>query len=368
MSVGADLIDSRLPWIHRLGTLEQARSLRSAGPRLRAIRQGGERLGAMLREQGPVVCVRTLNLSTLLYPTAFAFSGSVPLPWPYVVMTHRCLLVQVQTDAGIKNILWNPTDFEASEATPFFADLLRKMPNKDLGRKLLATQWDQADVQLRALGIAPEDIDVIAFDHFHTQDLRPLLGSALPDANGRSIAARFPNALLLAPAMEWEDWDDLHPLQQPWFIREGKRGIDPEKVVLFDGDLHLGEGCMILRTPGHTTGNQTLFVHGERGVFGCSENGCSADSWTPQQSRIPGLKHHATSSLREVVLNSNTPELAAEQYTSMILEKTVVDRSETQPGFVQMFPSSEVTPSVLAPGVVPSMRFEERNSGQLYRR
>jgi hypothetical protein len=57
----------------------------------------------------------------------------------------------------------------------------------------------------------------------------------------------------------------------------------------------------------------------------------------------------------DVVLNANTPELGAQQYTSMILERTIVDRVNRAPGFCQMFPSSEVTPSALAPGLTPTI-------------
>ena len=68
------------------------------------------------------------------------------------------------------------------------------------------------------------------------------------------------------------------------------------------------------------------------------------------------------------MLNSNTPELGAEQYTSMILERSVVDRVAENPAFVQMFPSSEVTPSLLSPGIRPSMIFGAIESGEVRRR
>ena len=204
----------------------------------------------------------------------------------------------------------------------------------------------------------PSDIDVIAFDHFHTQDLRPLLGTR------RGMAARFPNAYLLAPRREWDDWDDVHPFQAAWFIADGKKDVPPERVVLTDDDLALGDGCLLLRTPGHTSGNQTLFVHAEQGVFGCSENGTSADNWSPAASRIAGLRGFAGHQMLDVVLNANTPELGIEQYTSMMLEQSLVDRVAEAPSFVQMFPSSEVTSSFLAPGIRPSLdlrRDDQRN-------
>ena len=358
-------VDPRVPWVRALSDLDDARRLTTASARLVAYRRLGRQLGDELRDGPRVQAVRTIPLSTLVYPTTFAFNRAVPLPLPYVQLNHRCVLVQVRTDDGIKNVLFNPTDYVASEATPFFADMLAKMPNPELGRKLLAKQSGQVDEQLGRFGLSAADIDLIAFDHFHTQDLRPLLGSDVPNPDGSHIQARFPNALLLAPKAEWDDWDRLHPLQRAWFVEDGKRGVPADKVVLTDADVMLGEGCLILRTPGHTTGNQTLFAYGERGVFGVSENGCSADNWTPYESRIPGLRSFARRYDVEVVLNSNTPELAAEQYNSMVLERSVVDRCPDDPAFVQMFPSSEVTPSVLAPGIRPSKRYEERDSGTL---
>src|SRR5699024_9151961 len=139
---------------------------------------------------------------------------------------------------------------------------------------LIATEPPSLEAQLRELGLRPEDVDLLAFDHFHTQDLRPLLGSSEPRPDGSTLGPRFPNAYLLAPKVEWKAWDALHPLQKPWFIADGKRGVPEGRVVFTDDDLWLGPGCMLLRTPGHTVGNQTLFVHGKDGIFACSENAC----------------------------------------------------------------------------------------------
>ena len=349
-------IDRRIPWVRQILDLRDARAHRSPGPKLTAMRRAGKALGDDLRAQPKVVSVRTLPLTTLLYPTTFAFNRAVPLPWPYVQMFHRCLLIQVIAEGELRNILFNPTDYDASKATPFFAKMLDKVGER--GAKLLAKQNSHVDAQLADLGLSAKDIDIVAWDHFHTQDLRPILGDG-------TLRARFPNAMLLAPRLEWEDWGDLHPLQHSWFVRDGNVGVPDDKVILFDDDVSLGDGCMLLRTPGHTTGNQTLFVHADDGVFGCSENGTSADNWAPYESRIPGLKKYAELYNYEVILNSNTPELSAEQYTSMILEREMVDAVPGRPELFQMFPSSEVTPSAFAPGIRPTTVFKERTSGTL---
>ena len=355
-----DPVDDRLPWVRVIRDLETARALTLTGPRATAIRNAGIRLREDFRDQGPALSVRTIPLATLLYPLPFAFNRALWRPSPFVLMTHRSLLIQTQTGGVVRNILFNPTDYDASRATPYFARLIDRF-GEGLTRRLGKT-FGHVDVQLARYGLRPEDIDVIAFDHFHTQDLRPLLGTT---DSTKSISPRFPNAMLLAPRSEWEDWDDLHPLQRPWFVPGGKKGVPMDRVVLTDSDLSLGPGVALLRTPGHTTGNQTLFVHGERGIFGCSENATSADGWSPQASRLRGLRRFAETFDAEVILNSNTPELCAEQYTSMLLEKSMVDAAETNGDFLQMLPSSEVTPSWLCPGLRPSMIFKERDSGEV---
>lgn len=351
-----------VPWVRAIHHLDEARATRSAGRRLDEVRRSAERLSDELREGPKVLAVRTIPVSDLIYPTKYAFQTALRLPFPYVTMRHRCLLVQVEADGAVRNILFNPTDRESSRATPFFAHLLEKF---GWAEELIGKPFGTVEDGLRELGVAPEDIDLIAFDHFHTQDLRPTLGTTRGDGLRGPMPPRFPNAKLLAPRSEWVDWDHLHPMQRAWFIRDGKKDVPQERVVLTDGDLWLGAGCLLLRTAGHTSGNQTLFVHADDGVFGCSENGTSADNWSPYESRLPGLRSFARAYDLEVVLNSNTPEMGAEQYVSMVLERTMVDRVADAPAFVQMFPSSEVTPSPVAPGVRPSMIFGERTSGSI---
>jgi glyoxylase-like metal-dependent hydrolase (beta-lactamase superfamily II) len=355
-------IDGRRPWIRRIHHLDEARAIGAPGPRCEAVGRAARLLGDELRTDPTVQGVKTLDNTTLPYPTRFAFNGAVPLPWPYVTMTHRTLLVQLETEAGTKNVLFNPTDPDASRATPFFAKLAAKIQSiAPFAEKLLAKRFASLEEQLEGLGVSPEAIDVIAFDHFHTQDLRPILGT------DSGTPGRFPNAVLLAPRREWNDWDGLHPMQRAWFIAEGKQGIDPSRVIAFDGDLALGRGCLLVSTPGHTVGNQTLFVHSDEGVFGCSENGTSADNWSPRASTMPGLSRYADYYEVDVVLNSNTPEMGGDQYISMMLERSLVDPVPGREDFVQMFPSSEVTPSALAPAIRPAMIFGHRDGGRFAR-
>jgi glyoxylase-like metal-dependent hydrolase (beta-lactamase superfamily II) len=351
-------VDARIPWVRKVHDLDTAWSTGSSGGRQREVERAGRILGDSLRLGPKVVSVRTLPTSAAPYPIRFAFNGAVPAlaPGAMLVIQNRSLLVQVRTEVGIKNVLFNPTDGPANQATPFYARLLAKTPRPFL--KPFLPGPNRCAEQLAALGLSPADIDVIAFDHFHTQDVRPLLG-------GAGFRARFPNAYLLAPRVEWTDWDDLPMIQRAWFVPDGKRGVPESRVILTDADLALGEGCVLLRTPGHTTGNQTLFVHADDGVFGTSENGTASDNWSPLHSRMPGVKRAAAHLDLEVVLNANTPELSSEQYTSMLLERSVVDRVPGKPEFFQMFPSSEVTASLIAPLLKPTHSFFEMKSGEV---
>jgi glyoxylase-like metal-dependent hydrolase (beta-lactamase superfamily II) len=346
--------------LKRIRDLDEAWRASGTGPQLRAVKRAAEGLRERFAGGARCISVRTMPLTTLAYPTRYAFWAAAIAPAPLVTMTHRCTLVQFFEQGEVKNLLFNPTDIEGARATPFFARLIEQFGERIAD--LMAKKFAPLEDQLAALDIKPTDIDYVAFDHFHTQDLRKLLGTT-----DGSFAPRFPNATLLAPKNEWADWDDLHPFQKAWFVRDGKTGVNTKNVLLTENDLELGEGVMLLRTPGHTTGNQTLFMNTSSGVWGISENGTCADNWSPLASKIRGLAYTCKKQDLDIVLNANTPELGAIQYTSMVLERTIVDRLHRAPAFVQMFPSSEVTPSILSPGLSPTVVHKDLTHGDIVR-
>lgn len=344
------------PELRRITLFDEARprDLRGGhGRRLDAVRAAAHAFHGELAAGPRVVAVRSLTRSRLVYPTRYAFQGAALSPAPFVVMVHRTLLVQFLQAGELKTLLFNPTDVEGSKRTPFFVRLLEKLPPQAV--TLLAPPEPSLEAQLAGHGVRPEDVDYLAFDHFHTQDVR-------------GLGAQFPRAKLLAPRCEWEDWHRLHPMQAAWFVPDGRDGVDESKVVLTEADLSLGDGVALVRTPGHTSGNQTLFVATEHGIWGCSENATSVDSYAPLDSRIAGLARHARTYDVDLIMNLNTPEYGAEQYTSMVLERLVVDRVPHAPAFPQMFPSSEVTPSPLAPGLSPTLVFGSLTAGQVVTR
>jgi hypothetical protein len=338
--------------LKRIRDLDEAWRTTGNGPQLRAIKRAAEGLRERFAGGPRCVSVRTLPLSTLAYPTRYAFGAAAFAPPPLVSLTHRATLVQFFEQGELKNLVFNPTDIDGARATPFFTHMIEQFGDRVID--LVAKRFAPLEEQLRALGVEPRAIDYVAFDHFHTQDLSKL-------------STRFPNATLLAPKKEWDDWDDVHPFQRAWFVRDGKSNIAADRVLLTENDLELGEGVMLLRTPGHTSGNQTLFMNTSSGVWGISENGTCADNWSPLASKIKGLAYTCKKQDLDIILNSNTPEFGATQYTSMVLERTIVDRLHRAPAFVQMFSSSEVTPSVLAPGLSPTVLHESISHGDVVR-
>jgi hypothetical protein len=349
---------TKAPELKYIDVLDEAWRVRGLGKRHDAVREAAHVLRRRIEGGARVVSVRTLPLARAPYGTKFAFRGAAWSPAPYVLLDHRALLVQFLQRGQLKNFLFNPTDLQGARATPYFAKIVDAVPK--MFEEVLSPKFPPLEAQLGDLGVRPEEIDYVAFDHFHVQDLRPLLGTI----DGR-FRARFPKAKLVAPKIEWDEWDRLHPLQRAFFVEDGKRGVDASRVVFTDGDLELGDGVYLARTPGHTAGNQTLFLATEKGVWGCAENGVCADSYSPIDSTIPGLKQYARSTDVDLVLNLNTPESGADQYTSMSLERIVVDRVPRAPAFVQMFPSSELIPSALSPGLAPTLRFERITVGQV---
>ncbi len=352
------MIVNELDGLVRLSELDDAWRVTGHGPRLRAVEQGAVKLRERLASGSRVSAARSLPLTTLPYPTRYAFNGAATSLAPFVILTHRALLVQFMQRGALKHLLFNPTDIEGSRTTPYFARLAETLPKSI--EPLIVKKFDTLEAQLASLGISSNDIDYVAFDHFHTQDLRGLLGT-----QDGSRKARFANAKLIAQRSEWTDWDDLHPVQRAWFVEDGKKGIETSQVVLIDGDVLVGDGVMLVRTPGHTSGNQTLFVNTEQGIWGTSECGTSADNWTPHESRISGLRSLCLKQDLEVLINANTPEWGADQYTSMILERTIASRVKAAPRFVQMLPSSEVTAHFIAPGLKPTWSFGGIQVGRL---
>ena len=350
--------DAIPPELIRLTELDEAWRVCGAGARLGAIRRAGRRLRDRILASGSARCVRTADVATFPYPTRYGLEGAAALPWPFVFLRNRMHLVQVTADGRTITILVNPTDAERTARAPFFARMEERYGR--LARRILASEHPPVAEVLRDWAVSPEAVDYVTFDHLHVQDVRGLLAPQAP--GGRAF---LPNARLLAQRAELETLARLHPLQVEWYIPECLAGVPADRIIALDGDYAIGGGFALVRTPGHTGGNHTIVVVTDRGAWTISENGVCVDAYAPGASRIRGLARHARDTGVEVILNANTREGSLDQYTSMILEKTIADAVPDRPELPQHFPSSEMVAHPLAPGLSPTYSHVEITYGAL---
>jgi hypothetical protein len=351
VSATADLV--------RANELDGAWATRGAGARLEAVRRAGRKLRDRILASGAARCVRTVDLATFPYPTRYALQGVARSPAPYVFMRNRMQLVQTIGGGRLITVLVNPTDPDRSAAAPYFTRLEQRYGA--LTRRALSTIHARIPDTLAAWNVAPEAIDYITFDHLHVQDVRGLLA---PGPSGRAF---LPNAKLLAQRAELDTLAALHPLQVEWYIAQCLDGVPTDRIVGLDGDYTLGDGLAIVRTPGHTWGNHTIVVVTDRGAWTISENGVCVDAYAPGVSHLRGLARHARDTGAEVILNANTREGSLDQYTSMVLEKTLADGVPDRPEFPQHFSSSEMVPHVLTPALSPTYTHGAITHGEVIR-
>lgn len=330
----------------KLTEMDAAWAVRGSGARLDAVRRAGRRLRERVLASGVARSVRTIDLATFPYPTRYGLQGVAASPAPYVFMRNRMQLVQVAAGGRTVTILVNPTDPDRSKAAPYFARLIERYG--ETASKLLSAFHSSIEAALAGWGVSPEQIDYVTFDHLHVQDARGLLA---PGPGGR---AYLPNAKLLAQKAELETLAAIHPLQAEWYIPECLSSVPGDRIVALEGDYLIGAGFALVRTPGHTWGNHTLLVVTGTGAWTISENGVCVDAYAPGVSRIRGVAKHAREAGVEVILNANTREGSLDQYTSMVLEKTLADGVPEAPEWPQHFSSSEMVPHVLAPGLTPT--------------
>lgn len=360
------------PSFRRIEHFDAASAEHLTGRQLEAIRDVAPAFQQWFRDQGTIGAVRTCDLVALPYPREFALWRAAVSPAPFVRIFNRMMVVQWHDAGGVlRTLLAEPTDYELAANTPFFAKLAQRFEKV---QRSIVDYHPTVIEHLATLGISPDMVDYLTFDHLHTQDIRPWLGTTTPqpdlERQGRStrgepVSPFFPNARLLVMRDEWEMLAALHPLQRRWFQPETYRDIPLERVMILDHDTLIAPGLALVKTPGHTLGNHTVVLSTSTGIWTSSENGVHAECYEPAMSKIPGLARLADDYGVEVVLNANTPELAAIQYNSMVKEKLIADRGGPGGAWPQHFSSSEMTPWRLSPAVTPSFTYKGITHGMI---
>lgn len=345
-----------VPFQHFIGTRDAIRPL----DRIDNIREAAKDFRKTMLTHPKVLFYKTFELIRIPYPTKYAYLNACSFPTPFVHLCNKLFVIQFSSDDGIKTLLVSPSDWENQRETPFFAQL-------DKRAGVLATFMDQMIIRrkntvldvLQQIGLRPEDIDYITYDHLHTQNLTRWLG-------GKGQAAIFPNAKLLVMREEWESTKALLPWQNQWYCPEGIQDIDENRIELLDESVFLGDGSVaIMRTKGHTEGNHSIVAHTDQGLLVTSENGVSMDAYAPQYSKIAGLAEYSKRTNAEIIINGNTLEYGNDQYLSMIQEKEVAGHWPQDERFFNMALSSESDGFWLFPGTAPTVRMGDLEFGHL---
>jgi hypothetical protein len=160
----------------RIDAFDDSKTREDPGGELAAIREEARAFRSRFAETGMPEYVETFDLVSVPYPTRFGFWRAGTSRSPFVTITNRLVVVRWRDRGGSRRtLLFEPTDAELGENTPFYRKLSARFPKvlRGLGIKQHATVLDR----VRAIGIDPREVDFLAFDHQHTQDVRRLIGT-----------------------------------------------------------------------------------------------------------------------------------------------------------------------------------------------
>ncbi len=107
---------------------------------------------------------------------------------------------------------------------------------------------------LSALGWRAEDVDIVINTHLHYDHC----------GNNRL----FKNADFYVQSAEWLGAMNPLPHQRSIYLNElfDKNAVDTTRVHLLRGEVKLLDGIVLIATPGHSAGHQSVIVNTERGV------------------------------------------------------------------------------------------------------
>src|SRR5699024_3012885 len=353
----------------QIGHFVEAHEDDNPGKQLQRIKAAIPGFKEWFKATGKATAFHSFDLIKIPYPKKYGLWRAGKSPVPFIWFTNRMFIVQWEAEGRTWTLLNEPTETELAEGTPFYTELMEKYGER-LSKSFLTKTYGTVEGYLEEVGLKPEDVDFITYDHLHTQDLRRWLGTTKPQQDlspSEPVKPYFPNAKLIVQQKEWDILPCLHPLQNMWYQPEVYDDIPLDRILFTEGDILLGPGVAIMWTPGHSQGNHSLVVNTDSGIWVSSENAISAECMAPEHSKIPGLKKYARHTNVEVVLNGNTLEDTSRQYNSVVQEKMMADPSKQNPNFPQFFPSSELTPSILAIGTKPSFMHKKVAFGKIKR-
>lgn len=135
-------------------------------------------------------------------------------------------------------------------------------------RHLHIDEFDGAHQGLAALGLSPDEIDIVIDTHLHDDHCT---GNFRLNAEGRRAPA-FPNAEYLAQRREFEDATHLNERTRGTYRPDNYVPLyEAGQLRLLEGDSEIVAGVSALLTPGHTPGHMSVRIEsrGQRAAFLC---------------------------------------------------------------------------------------------------
>jgi N-acyl homoserine lactone hydrolase len=130
---------------------------------------------------------------------------------------------------------------------------------------------------LADIGVKTGDIEILVVSHLHVD-------------HGWNLDV-FPDAQLIVQRQEIIAAIDPTPHLR--FVNNRIINVKvvsrkkPKQLRIIDGDKEIAEGLTIIKTPGHTSGGQTLIVQTEKGkVALCGQNPTGYANWFPADPRL----------------------------------------------------------------------------------
>lgn len=161
-------------------------------------------------------------------------------------------------------------DLRAEQWTEWVSPYICLMINTGMNRVLVDTGADGLGPNtgkllqnLRAEGVAPEDIDTVILTHGHPDHI-----GGNTDAGGKPA---FPNARYFMWKDEWDFWiSDLAGLELEEHVREvllkfARQNLPPiqGQLTLVDHETEIVPGVCAVAAPGHTPGHMALAISSE---------------------------------------------------------------------------------------------------------
>lgn len=143
-------------------------------------------------------------------------------------------------------------------------------PEMFQARVFSARQVQTLEQGLAKVGLEPGDIDLVIATHLHPDHIH--------------YARRFPRARVLAQEAELAFARNPHPMRVLGADSYDPALLEGVKVEAVSGDCEVCDGVLVLHTPGHTRGSQSVAVKTSAGIAVITGFCATDDNFEPPDS------------------------------------------------------------------------------------